>query len=194
MLSDQTGQTINTPHPQNRITMKVYKVTISNEAHNYTSTKYNNTLTGFTSEEAASKAAKEALRDAAGELMKWDAICYVETLNAWVLANNGNWLLVAKVEEVAETEPTTNTPATMNANETIANTPANLAKLHTLAVNNTPMFYIWLDAVDDAATTSVYLSEDAARADIVRLEADDKEAGIYEPDAYRIINAAPYFA
>ena len=82
----------------------------------------------------------------------------------------------------------------MNANEAIANTPANLAKLHTLAVNGTPMYYIWLDAVDDAATTSVYLTEDAARADIARLEADDKEAGIYEPDAYRIINAAPYFA
>lgn len=82
----------------------------------------------------------------------------------------------------------------MNANGTIANTPANLAKLHALAVNGAPMFYIWLDAVDDAATTSVYLSEDAARTDIARLEADDKEAGIYEPDAYRIINAAPYFA
>ena len=80
------------------------------------------------------------------------------------------------------------------ANEAIANTPANLAKLHALAVNGSPMFYIWLDAVDDAATTSVYLTEDAARADIARLEADDKEAGIYEPDAYRIINAAPYFA
>lgn len=81
----------------------------------------------------------------------------------------------------------------MNAYETIANTPANLAKLHALAVNGSPMFYIWLDAVDDAATTSVYLTEDAARADIARLESDDKEAGIYEPDAYRIINATPYF-
>lgn len=60
--------------------------------------------------------------------------------------------------------------------------------------NGTPMFYVWLDAVDDAATRSVYLTEDAARADIARLEADDKEAGIYEPDAYSIINAAPYFA
>ena len=80
---------------------------------------------------------------------------------------------------------------TMNANEKITNAPANLAKLHALAVNGTPMFYVWLD---DAATTSVYLTEDAARADIARLEADDKEAGVYEPDAYSIINAAPYFA
>lgn len=98
-------------------------------------------------------------------------------------------------EEIANAIISTiNNTSTMNANETIANTPANLAKLHALAVNGTPMFYVWLDAVDDAATTSVYLTEDAARADIARLEADDKEAGIYEPDAYSIINAAPYFA
>lgn len=83
--------------------MKTYRIIIANEASNFTSTKYNTTLNGFTSEEAASKAAKQALRDAAGELMKWDAICYIETLNAWVLANNGNWLLVAKVEEAPET-------------------------------------------------------------------------------------------
>lgn len=93
-----------------------------------------------------------------------------------------------------ETPNPDNTPTTMNANETISNTPANLAKLHALAVNGTPMFYIWLDAVDDAATKSVYLTEKAARTDIARLEADDKDAGIYEPDAYSIINAAPYFA
>lgn len=151
--------------------MKAYKVTISNEASNYTSTKYNNTLNGFTSEEAASKAAKQALRDAAGEMNKGAKVFYSETLNAWVLANNGNWLLVAKIEAteteqhetkrltvkrsdwnetakrlecagwhyigtptatgktiyrrdnseleiIIEEEPTTNTPSTMNANET----------------------------------------------------------------------------
>lgn len=76
----------------------------------------------------------------------------------------------------------------------MANTPTNLAKLHALATAGSPMFYIWLDVVDDAATTSVYLSEEAARADIARLEADDKEAGVYEPGSYRIIDARPYFA
>lgn len=79
-------------------------------------------------------------------------------------------------------------------NETISNTPANLAKLHALAVNGAPMYYIWLDAVDDAATSLVYLTEAAARADIARLEIDDKEAGVYEPAAYRVVNAAPYFS
>lgn len=87
--------------------MKTYRIIITNEASNYTSTKYNNTLNGFTSEEAASKAAKQALRDAAGELMKWDTICYIETLNAWVLANNGNWLLVAKIEATETEQPET---------------------------------------------------------------------------------------
>lgn len=104
--------------------MKAYKVKISNEASNYTSTKYNNTLTGFTSEEAASKAAKQALRDAAGEMNKGAKVFYSETLNAWVLANNGNYLLVAKIEE----EPT-NTPSIMNANETIS--AAIIAELNT---------------------------------------------------------------
>lgn len=102
--------------------------------------------------------------------------------------------IYSTAEEIAKAIISTINNTTMNANETIANTPANLAKLHALAVNGTPMFYVWLDAVDDAATTSVYLTEDAARADIARLEADDKDAGIYEPDAYSIINAAPYFA
>lgn len=125
---------------------------------------------------------------------------YTRTANAYWVEHwqKGNELVILErcdeSERPTTTEPTTNTPTTMNANETIANTPANLAKLHALAVNGSPMFYVWLDAVDDAATTSVYLTEDAARADIARLEADDKETGIYEPDAYRIINAAPYFA
>lgn len=120
----------------------------------------------------------------------------VATLRAWLVdfkANRPN--VQINLDEPEDPAPATNnTPSTMNAKETIANTPANLAKLHTLAVNGSPMFYIWLDAVDDAATTLVYLTESAARADIARLEADDKEAGVYEPDAYRIINAAPYFA
>ena len=87
--------------------MKAYKVTIFNEASNYTSTKYNNTLNGFTSEEAASKAAKQALRDAAGEMDKGAKIFYSETLNAWVLANNSNWLLVAKIEATETEQPET---------------------------------------------------------------------------------------
>lgn len=108
--------------------------------------------------------------------------------------DSGNYITAEDMANAIIATLNTNTPTIMNAKETIANTPANLAKLHALATAGTPMFYIWLDAVDDTATTSVYLTEDAARADIARLEADDKEAGIYEPDAYSIINAAPYFA
>lgn len=142
---------------------------------------------GMTAEEAANELTERAAALVSRKLRKIDMICAAAFLAEYISRQR---------KEAEQPEPTNpdNTPSTMNANETIANTPANLAKLHTLAVNGTPMYYIWLDAVDDAATTSVYLTEDAARADIARLEADDKEAGIYEPDAYRIINAAPYFA
>lgn len=142
---------------------------------------------GMTAEEAANELTERAAALVSRKLRKIDMICAAAFLAEYISRQR---------KEAEQPEPTNpdNTPSTMNANEAIANTPANLAKLHTLAVNGTPMYYIWLDAVDDAATTSVYLTEDAARADIARLEADDKEAGIYEPDAYRIINAAPYFA
>lgn len=142
---------------------------------------------GMTAEEAANELTERAAALVSRKLRKIDMICAAAFLAEYISRQR---------KEAEQPEPTNpdNTPSTMNANETIANTPANLAKLHTLAVNGTPMYYIWLDAVDDAATTSVYLTEDAARADIARLEADDKEAGIYEPGAYRIINAAPYFA
>ena len=75
-----------------------YKVTISNE--DYTDTKHNTTLTGFASVEAASKAAKEAARDIAGELTNVKVI-YSETLNAYVVVNpnSGAWLVIAKVGE-----------------------------------------------------------------------------------------------
>lgn len=142
----------------------------------------------MTAEEAAKELTERAAAITVRKLRNIDMICAVAFLAEYISRQR-------KAIETPETpNPEITPPTTMNANETIANTPANLAKLHTLAVNGTPMFYVWLDAVDDAATTSVYLTEDAARADIARLEADDKEAGIYEPDAYRIIDAAPYFA
>lgn len=142
---------------------------------------------GIAAEEAAKELTERAAACVSRKLRKIDMVCSVAFLAEYIARQR-------KADEPTTTEPTDNTPTTMNAKETIANTPANLAKLHTLAVNGSPMFYIWLDAVDDAATTLVYLTESAARADIARLEADDKEAGVYEPDAYRIINAAPYFA
>lgn len=142
---------------------------------------------GMTAEEAANELTERAAALVSRKLRKIDMICAAAFLAEYISRQR---------KEAEQPEPTNpdNTPTTMNANEAIANTPANLAKLHALAVNGTPMFYIWLDAVDDAATTLVYLTEGAARADIARLEADDKEAGVYEPEAYRIINAAPYFA
>lgn len=145
------------------------------------------TLKSVAADEAATELEDAAAVLVSRNLRKIDHICAVAFLAEYISRQR-------KAIETPETPNPDNTPRPLNANETISNTPANLAKLHALAVNGSPMFYIWLDAVDDAATTSVYLTESAARADIARLEADDKEAGIYEPDAYRIINAAPYFS
>ena len=93
-----------------------YNVVIANEAYNFTSTKYNTTLTGFTSSEAASKAAREALRDIAGEMGKGEKVFFSETLNAWILASPSRgiagsvWYLTAKVVEVETEAPTDTTP------------------------------------------------------------------------------------
>lgn len=163
--------------------MKTYKVTISNEANNYTDTKYNNTLTGFTSEEAASKAAKEALRDAAGELMKWDAICYIETLNAWVLANNGHWLLVAKIEATETEQPETKAPEFSELSHAATNI--------VLAAENTQSIYAahvepLLRSLERKAAKGVTLSLDTlaksyAMAAIVRESIKEVKRTSYDP-------------
>lgn len=90
---------------------KKFNVVIANEAYNFTATKYNTTLTGFTSFEAASNAAREALRDIAGEMGKGERVFYSEILNAWILASarryyGSVWLITAKIVEVETEEPT----------------------------------------------------------------------------------------
>ena len=103
-----------------------YNVIIANEAYNFTSTKYNTILTGFTSSEAASNAAREALRDIAGEMGKGEKVLYSEALNAWILSSSSRgiagsvWYLTAKVVEVETVETTT--PETSDTMNTETNT------------------------------------------------------------------------
>ena len=97
----------NTPSTMNA-NETTYKVTITNESHNYTDTRHNAVLTGFASVEAARKAAKEAARDIAGGL-KNAKVSYCETLDVFGVVNphSGLWLIVAKVEEDSTpTQPT----------------------------------------------------------------------------------------
>lgn len=100
-----------------------YNVVIANEAHNFTATKYNTTLTGFECE-AAHNAAKEALRDIAGELGYFNyKVIYSPTLDAWTLTNKKTQAIImtAKIEEATETDTTPETSGTMNT-ETKVNT------------------------------------------------------------------------
>ena len=94
-----------------------YNVVIANEACNFTATKFNTTLTGF-AHEAAHNAAKEALRDIAGELGYFNyKVIYSSTLDAWVLINKRtqDYIMVAKIEEATETNTTPETSETMKA-------------------------------------------------------------------------------
>ena len=132
-----------------------YNVVIANEACNFTSTKYNTTLTGFTSSEAASNAAREALRDIAGEMGKGEKVFYSETLNAWILASASRrftgsvWLIVAKIEEATETNNTTpdnTTPTTVNTMNT-ETAPANVIVAITTELNARSDISAWNKAV-----------------------------------------------
>ncbi len=84
---------------------KNFQVVIANEKDYYTNEKYNTVLTGFTSDEEASKSAFQTLRDIAGEMGKGSKVFFSETLGVWVLynSNTGSWLLTAKIEEIEET-------------------------------------------------------------------------------------------
>ena len=214
-----------------------YSVVIANEACNFTATKYNTTLTGFTSSEAASNAAREALRDIAGEMGKGEKVFYSETLGAWILSSSSRgiagsvWLIVAKIEEVTETDNTTpETSDTMNT-ETMNATKAhvicpldfdnvhdayNYAMAHrfdenplavaiptdahgtdygrSLAINGVKLFGVWSDALDSTANGYVYTTEAGAVEAMKQVEEDDKEAGIYEPDYYKVLDMTKYFA
>ena len=97
-----------------------YNVVIANEAYSFTSTKYNTTLTGF-EYEAAHNAAKEALRDIAGELGYFNyKVIYSPTLDAWTLTNKKTQAIImtAKIEEATETDTTPETSDTMNTETT----------------------------------------------------------------------------
>lgn len=94
-----------------------YNVVIVNEACNFTATKYNTTLTGFTTVEDADNAAWQALRDIQDEIgYNKTEKRYNETLGVWVLynPNNGAWLLTAKIEKVTDNT----TPATSDTMNT----------------------------------------------------------------------------
>lgn len=48
--------------------------------------------------------------------------------------------------------------------------------------------------LDDTATEYIYTTEAGAREVLAQVEANDKEAGIYEPNFYKVLDMTKYFA
>lgn len=65
--------------------------------------------------------------------------------------------------------------------------------LHSLAVNGVKLFGVWCDFLDDTATEYIYTTEAGAREAMAQVEANDKDAGIYEPDFYTVRDMTKYF-
>lgn len=65
--------------------------------------------------------------------------------------------------------------------------------LHSLAVNGVKLFGVWCDFLDDTATGYIYTTEAGAREAMAQVETNDKDAGIYEPDFYTVLDMTKYF-
>lgn len=66
--------------------------------------------------------------------------------------------------------------------------------LHSLAMNGIKLYGIWCEFLDDTATEYIYTTEAGAREALAQVEANDKEAGIYEPNFYKVLDMTKYFA
>lgn len=61
-------------------------------------------------------------------------------------------------------------------------------------MNGVKLYGIWCDFLDDTATEYIYTTEAGAREVLAQVEANDKEAGIYEPNFYKVLDMTKYFA
>ncbi len=66
--------------------------------------------------------------------------------------------------------------------------------LMSLAANGVKLFGLWSDELDSTANGYVYTTEAGAREALQQVEADDMEAGVYEPDFYKVVDMTKYFA
>lgn len=66
--------------------------------------------------------------------------------------------------------------------------------LNSLAANGVKLFAVWSDELDDTANGYVYTTEAGAREAMEQIEEDDKEAGVFEPNYYKVIDFTKYCA
>lgn len=63
-----------------------------------------------------------------------------------------------------------------------------------LALNGVKLFAVWSEELEETATDCVYTTEAGAREAMAQVEANDKEAGVYEPNYWKVIEMTKYFA
>jgi hypothetical protein len=63
-----------------------------------------------------------------------------------------------------------------------------------LALNGVKLFAVWSDELEETANGYVYTTETGAREAMAQVEANDREAGVYEPDYYKVVDMSRYFA
>ncbi len=63
-----------------------------------------------------------------------------------------------------------------------------------LALNGVKLFAVWSDELEETANGYVYTTEAGAREAMAEIEANDREAGVYEPDYWKVSDMTKYFA
>ena len=63
-----------------------------------------------------------------------------------------------------------------------------------LALNGVKLFAVWSDELEETANGYVYTTEAGAREAMAQVEANDREAGVYEPNYWKVFDMTKYFA
>lgn len=63
-----------------------------------------------------------------------------------------------------------------------------------LALNGVKLFAVWSDELEETATGYIYTTEAGAREAMAQVEDNDKEAGVYEPNYWKVSDMTKYFA
>ena len=70
----------------------------------------------------------------------------------------------------------------------------NAQLLRSLVLNGVKLFAVWSDELEETANGYAYTTEAGAREAMAQVEANDKEAGVYEPNYWKVSDMTKYFA
>lgn len=63
-----------------------------------------------------------------------------------------------------------------------------------LALNGVKLFAVWSDELEETANGYVYTTKAGALEAMAQVEDNDKEAGVYEPNYWKVSDMTKYFA